>query len=324
MSQAEGGNLQYVIDNELVFKQTPVVKDGRIFPLVIEGLQLKRELLESQALRAGRNPQQPGTGNFDISGDINVEFNPFFTRIFYHLLGGAVTVDNGDGTYTHTFKIGALPPGMVVEKGWTDISKYFVYNGCRINSMSMDIIPGQLLTGVINILGAKLTPPAGASIFPAVTDTGHNPFSEFDTVGAQFLLSSVALGTATELNFTFNNDLERTNVIGAQGEAAGIPAGKVAIEGTLITLFEDTTIYDKGYNFTEESLSVVLQKGTGDGSLGNEKLKIDFPEIKFTVEDPIADTPRGILLNSPFRAFYDNDAGVSAMIITLDNTEATV
>ena len=72
------------------------------------------------------------------------------------------------------------------------------------------------------------------------------------------------------------------------------------------------TLYDKGKNATESSVEVVF---TRDAS----SLSIDFNEIEYALQDPQIERPQGVNANFDWIAFFDDDAGDSAIIVTLVN-----
>ena len=290
------------------------IKDGLYVPFLSEGFRLSRNFTQSNVMRSSRNPNRPARGNQEVAGNIDVELNPFMGRLFKHTLGTYVRTEAGP--YTHTFKIGSLPIGLQIEKQFTDISQYIRYNGCKVNSHSATVKAEGPLTGQFNLMGAKETP----SILPhdgAPTDYGHNPFDGFEAVINQ---GGAPLALATEVSFNIENNLDGSiYVIGGAGERYSIPAGKVRVSGKLTALFEDMTLYNLAVGHTETSLQIILTKGTGDGSAGNEKLTYNFDEIVFRPQAPVISGPAGVMVELEFEAYYDNDADASAIWIELKN-----
>ena len=47
----------------------------------------------------------------------------------------------GGLSFSHTFKSGGVLPSFVVEKGFTDIAQYFLYTGCKVGKMALNIDP---------------------------------------------------------------------------------------------------------------------------------------------------------------------------------------
>lgn len=163
-----------------------------------------------------------------------------------------------------------------------------------------------------------------ASIDASWTDPGHSPFDGLSAITIQEGGSAIATVTGIE-GLTIENNLDGGNyVVGGAGVKRSLPDGKVRVSGTLTALFEDRTVYNKAVNYTESSLKIIYQHGTGAGTAGNEYLEIHIPELYYAKETPVIEGPNGVLYRGPFEAFYHNDAGASAMIVTLKNAEATI
>ena len=82
------------------------------------------------------------------------------------------------------------------------------------------------------------------------------------------------------------------------------------------------TLYDLAVANTETTLSIILTKGTGDGTAGNEKLSIYFDEIVLKPSAPVIPGDQGILVDFEFEAYYENDSDASALRIVLLNTRS--
>ena len=319
MSQASGSLAKIIYDTETTYKTTPGTPDAKVLPFVSEGLRLSRNLISSNAIRSSRNPLKPGRGNVNVAGDIKLEINPYLGTIFRHALGSVATT--GTGPYVHTIKVGSLPVGLTIEKGYTDLAQYFLDNGCRINKLSMNLKSEGILDGSIDIVGAKET-VAGSSFDATPTDAGHSPFDGFE---ASLLEGGSAIAIVTEVDWALDNDLDNSvYVVGSSGERNSLPEGKVKVTGTLKALFDSITLYNKAVAHTESSLKITLSRGTGAGSAGNESLEILMPELIYKPQAPVITGPKGILVELPFEAYYDNSSEASTIQMVLKNTVATL
>ncbi len=131
------------------------------------------------------------------------------------------------------------------------------------------------------------------------------------------------MGIATKFDFSIDNALDGSVfVIDGTGERYSLPAGIVKVTGNLTALFEDMTLYQLAVDHTETTLQVVLTKGTGAGSAGNEKLTFNFDEAIFKPQAPVIAGPAGVLVELPWEAYYDNAAAASAIWIELKNAQA--
>jgi hypothetical protein len=318
--QAAGANAQLTYQAESTFGVSPS-PDSIVLPIISESLSQKRNLIRSNVIRSSRNPVKPKQGNKDVSGSIVTELNPFMGILLHHLMGANTTT--GANPYVHTMKIGALPPSLLFEKAFLDLTtpEYFLANGCRINKASFEFSPEGPLPVTFDVIGKKMTP--GTVAFDAApTDYGHLGWDMSEIV----LLeggSSFAIGSSLKLDVTNDCD-EGMFVIGGSGERRAIPAGATLIEGSLTALFEDMTLLTKANAFTESSITATLTRGTGAGSAGNEYLQFLLQELIYGEATPLIAGPKGVLVQLPFSAYYRAGAAVSALQLILKNTQATI
>lgn len=163
----------------------------------------------------------------------------------------------------------------------------------------------------------------GKPLDSSITDLGHSPFDGFTITTVQEGGSDIAI--VTNLELSIENSLDTSNfVIGGGGIRRTLPEGKIKVSGTMTCLFESMATYIKAMRSTESSLKIVYTHGTGAGTDGNEYLEFEIPELYYAKETPVIEGPGGILYKGPFEAFYDDDAGASAITITLKNAEATI
>ena len=61
----------------------------------------------------------------------------------------------------------------------------------------------------------------------------------------------------------------------------------------------------------------------GDGTAGNESLVLTIDELIFQEQDPIIKDKKGILVELPFTAYWDNGANGTSIMAVLKNTQAS-
>jgi hypothetical protein len=321
MPQAKGIKSKISCASETTFK-TLGSTNPQVIPFVSETLRATKDLVSSAIIRGSRSPYMPIQGRTEVSGDITTYLTPYLGKLFYHLLGNKATAGTA-APYTHTFTVSDLPEGLSIQKGFTDINKYFVYKGCRINSLKITARPTGFIDAVFSILGATLSMHDTNQIANPIDYTLSNvggPFSGFE---ASISEGGTALGICTEVDLTIENGLDGDNfVLNGTGERYAIPEGIVRVSGTVRALFESTTLLNKAINNTETNLQITFMHGTGNGTAYNEKLIIDVPELVFKPQDPVISGPAGVMLELPFEGYYQNNSDNSAVKITLINTQA--
>lgn len=318
--QASGSNARIIIGAaETAFGVTPVTPAGLVLPFTSEGLGQKTELNKSNVIRSSRNASRPSRGNRDVSGNIATELNVNMGRLFKAAFGGITTV-GAAAPYTHTFKIGALN-SFPIEKGFTDLGSYFLYNGCKVNKFGFEVNPSGILPLDIDWVGASRT--KGVATFDATAvDLGHNPFEGFDGAIKE---AGVDIATITAFKWAVENNLDNSvYVLGSQGKRYRIPEGATVVSGSLTALFDSQTLLDKAIAGTETSIEVNLTKGTGAGTAGNESLQLLFDELIYQEQDPVIKDTKGILIELPWTAYWDNGANGTSVQAVLKNTQATL
>ncbi|MCF6267633.1 MAG: phage tail tube protein [Desulfuromusa sp.] len=321
MTQAKGAKGQVVIQEEPTYKTDPVSPDVQKITFISCGLQQKRGQEPSPSLSGDRNPTKALRLNTDVAGPLVVELQAYIGLLFKATMGSVATT--GVGLYTHTFKVADELPSLLVEAGFTDIGQYFKYNGGKVSSMSFSVTPAGAQIVTFSFMGAKET-PASTPFDATPTDLGKHSFDGFSIVTIEEGGAAIASVLGID-NLTINNDLDTDQYgVGGQGERDDLPAGLVSVTGTLKARFEDLTLYNKAVNDTESSLKIIYSKGDGLGSAGNESIEFLIPELTFAPKSPPINGPKGVLVELPFVAYYDDSAEASALQIILKNTQPTI
>lgn len=311
MSQQRGSQVPIIFDTETTFKTTPGSPDAHLLYYTTESLRQSRNLLSDATLRGNRNPLQPVRGNVDVSGDINFVLSPQYGKLLKHIFGTAANPTGGPA-YVHGFTVGDLPVGMTIEKQFKDFTtdKFFLYNGCRVNSFKMDMKNEGFIDCTVNIMGAKET--VGNATFDAsATDNGHTPFDMFS---GEIYISGTKVATITSADMTLENNLTGdTYCIDGTGQRNSMAEGQVRVTGTLNALFTDADLYLDAVNYVEKSIEFRFTRGTGAGTTGNEKLRFLLDEVIFKPQAPVVQGPSGMLIELPYEAYYGNDSDASTI-----------
>lgn len=320
MPQAKGANARTIIQEETTYKVSPAA-DAMLVYFSQNTLKLNRGRESSDILRGNRNPTKSARGDDDISGAIVTELQAYIGLLLKAALGSVVTT--GAGPYTHTIKIGSALPSLLIEKGFPDISQYFLYNGCKVNRVSMDVTRKGLQRVTFDFLGAKET-TGSTSFDDTATDLGKVSFDGLTVASIQEGGSDIARVVSIN-GLTVENDLDPDGYnLGGGGERDDLSEGLVKVSGTLVARFDDLILYNKAIGDTESSLLIKWQVGDGSGSAGNESLELRIPELVYAANAPVIQGPRGVLAELPFEAFYDNSSEATSIQAILKNAQATI
>ena len=274
-----------------------------------ESLGAKIQELKSNAINSNRAVEYARGGNIDVGGPVPFELPILgIGSVLKHALGGKVTT--GAGPYVHTLKRGALPAGLSIEKGFTDIAQYIVYRGCKVDKLSINIPVNGLVTGTLDLKG-KDHAESGTSL-GTPTAVAHAPYAEQDAV----LLEGGGAVTLLGLSFDVTNELDVVEQIGSRFPAA-ITEGKGECTGTVTVMFENLTMYNKWKNETATSLTATLTQGAAS-------IAFSFPNVRYFEDShPKIASGQGVVQTFKFRALYDGTA-LSDIVVTIINTEVTI
>jgi len=173
------------------------------------------------------------------------------------LAGDTVTV-NGQ-----TMKNGVTGKSFSIEKEFSDITKFFVYRGMRVGSMSFNFANGSVATQSVNFQGSSHA-TAGTSFGTGAATAA--PTKEVMN-GVDNVLNIQEGGSAItqiqSLSLNIENNLRAQNAIGNL-EPFNIGSGRCNVTGNTTIYFQDTTIYDKYINNTESSIDWRVSDAAGN------------------------------------------------------------
>jgi len=297
-----------------------------VLPFVSENLKYKRNALEVKKINTHRNPNAPVFGSVSVEGDISFELSWQHRRLLQHVIGKSkryATYLNGVLQEALLYG-GPLPSGLTFEKYYPDIDggfPYFRYTGCKVNKFKASFSSEGMIECSISILG-KAETLDNDSVAAYEADPGHDPFDGFQATITD--RDGNTLGDIVSFEFEVDNQLTSEYRIGLLGERSEIREGVGKVTGTLTALFNDITLYENAKNETGTSIKVVLQRGNGDGTEGNEKFTFRLDEIKLLPEAPTIEGPQGMLVTAPFESYYGSYSGESAVSLTMESLPLSV
>lgn len=220
---------------------------------------------------------------------------------------------NPDGT-------GSLPHQQIVAQSFTaetafnDVNQFFVHNGLRVGSFSMDVSTGAIVTGTYTFEGKETKRQ-----ITNTTKLGASPFTPLRTTGTEVMNSTTNVGSIEKDGVELASALQSISIEGdatlrqqpAVGSkfARGIGTGRFNLTGTVTAYFENGTLYDDFIN--HETTSLAFKFTDIDGNT----YKYTLPAVKFS-SDTIA--PSGIdqdvVEPLEFMAFRDGSTGTMFQI----------
>jgi hypothetical protein len=262
-------------------------------------LDLSVSSLESADIRSDRQTAVYRHGNKQISGDIVVDFRD---ADYDTLLKMAMF----NAWSTSTLTVGTTSYSASIEDQQLDIGQYRLFTGCMITSMKMSIKPNAMISTTFSFAGSDMAiASSSASSIPLVAGAG---FSPYDSYTGSILENNSTLGVITDLEFTIDNSVRPTFIIG-QNTTPYMEYGRAKITGSLQAYFSNAILMNKFINETITTISCTLY----DGTSGHHYTFL-FPQVKYsTLKSPVS-TEQSRMLTMDFIALRDPSTGTELKI----------
>lgn len=324
MADVRGSNVRIVAVPETTYK-TAGASGARLY-FTNFGVAPDQQREQSQTLAGFRGQARSVDGQKNVQGQINYEIAPESVGLLLSHLIGAPTTSGSSAPYTHTFQAAAsganaLPVGLTFEEDFgtaiAAASRYLRLKGCRFNNGTFTFSASGFQTLQLDVLGADWE-QASTAIDASPTDNGHSSFSVVDL--------AIRLGpSASPLSVCFNqvtlqwsNDLDPDKFcVSGGGVRDGLAEGFAIVSGSVVAFFDHEDLIDQILSGTDTEMLITLQRGTGAGTAGNEKLTISIPNLVFARTGPTIDGPRGLRLNANFSAHRTSgELGITATLMS--------
>lgn len=318
--QAKGFKGRLVFDYESSFGVSPSTKKGSVLAYNTLEVTGKQTLITPATIRNSRHQAQPAKGNTSVDGSVQIPFD--ISQIGYILKGlfGAPTTVSAGSTYAtsykkHTFIPAAEQPSMVIEKGFTDLGQYYLYNGCKLSKFKLPFGGDGELVATVDIMGSQETVSANAYVPTPVT----LPFDRLNNFQSTIKENGTVLGIVSKGEINIDMGLDGNQyTIGGGGVRGAIPEGLVAVTGSLTVLFTDMNLLKKAFDGTTTSLELsYITKGLTTDL--NKKLTIEVPELVFERTSPTITGPAGVSVDLNWQAFYNTGTDATSIKIELIN-----
>lgn len=267
-------------------------------PINTHSLNLQKGRVQGNEIHPDRMPRTDRHGNRQTNGDIVVDLR---ANIFDELLAGLMfsSWDNSPSSAPDELKVGTTLKSFSIEDYLEDIDQARLFTGQVVSQASFSIKPDQMVSTTFSFMGEDMSVSA-----TELTTSAPTILQPFDSHSGAVTIadnggSLAAIATVLGIDFTVNNNLNPTFVVGAD-VTPQMEYGRAEVEGTLTAYIEDATLWNRFINETETALKVTVDDPTGANEYG-----FFFPRIKINAADsPLAD-PQSRKVTLPFVALYD-------------------
>jgi hypothetical protein len=292
-SQGSRSGLSYV--PEVTFGTTPAAPALIQLPYNTHSLNLTKERVTGNDIQPNRMVRTDRHGNRSVAGDIVVDlrkgdYDALLESAFFSTFAADL------------LKIGTTPKFFSIEDAATDINQFRLFTGMSVSSLAVSVRPNQMVTGTFSMVGKNMTISATSVDAVKTASSVNQPFDSYSgnmSIGNDNLtLASIA--TVTGLDFTINNSLAPTFVVGSSSTPQ-LEYGLASVEGTITAYFEDATLINRFLDESATAARIIVNDPTGLSSYN-----WIFPNIKINGADVGVDNPTSRIVTLPFVALYDS------------------
>ena len=318
--RASGAKTSVKFAQEKVWKQAIDPADLSI----VHGMNIRsinlggnKNQFQSETINQFRAVVGLGDGNKAVEGNIVTDFLPEGMEVLLrHLLGKGTVVTTGSGPYTHVLQgVADTMQGLMIQKSFTNVNEHFVYRGCRINGMAINVIQEGFHDVTWDIIGTseqifdKDQFEGQSVIYPTKSGfTGYQATVQTDISG-----SWVDLGNVISGNLNITNNVETDGYVLGSSERAAAEYGTRECTGGWTMFFEDTELYSRYQIGVECGLRWVFDNGY-------ESITFEFPKVKLGGDSPAIESAAGVNLNLTFQARLDVDSGTDVKVTIVNST----
>lgn len=304
MAFSQGSRTRLSILPEVTFGTTPSGNFTEL-PFTTHSLNLSKERVTGNDIQSDRMPRVDRHGNRNASGDIVVDLRASnFDSLLESLMFN--TWDASPSSLPDELKVGTTLKSFSVEDYLTDIDQARLFTGMVVSQASFSMQPNQMVTTTFSLMGKDMAISASEKTVNAATIN-----QPFDAYSGDFRIGNhdgalSALTAVTSIDFTVNNNLNPTFVIG-EATTPQMEYGRCEIEGTITAYIEDATLINRFLNETETAFDVSVNDPSG-----SNEYKFFFPKVKINSADAPLENPQSRLVTLSFVALYDDAAGGEA------------
>lgn len=265
------------------------------------GLQVVQNFITSNEIRGDRNiSDRVRVGRMtQASYDFELAYGGYDDWLESLLQGAWTTNVLENGTTTKSFTVEEI---FDTSSGSDD--QYKRAPGMYVNTMSLLITAGQIVTGNFSLMGFGV-PSLAQAIISGATYTEPNS-NEIITASNDFgnlAVTGLTSPKVQSINLSITNNMRDQAVIGSI-DPTGIGSGRFDVTGDITVYFENEEAYDIFLANTYTDLAFRL------GGASSKKYDFSLPRIKFTEASvAAAGNDTDVPLTLSFGATYDSSDG---------------
>lgn len=191
-----------------------------------------------------------------------------------------------------------------LERAFTDISQFMLYRGCAVDSLSLSVTPGEIVTCSMSFLGKDMVQ---ATATHAVTLTPAGTGSPFDAFTGALYEGGQRVANVTAVELEIANGRSVQGVVGHKSPQE-VHEGAFVVTGSISAYFKDAVLLNRFINEEESSLELLLEDVNG-----TDFHRIYLPRIKYTGGDVDNPNTGPVTVSMPFTALLDATSGATIL-----------
>ncbi|QXZ79665.1 phage tail tube protein [Rhizobium sp. L51/94] len=305
MTVSDGSQVRLADISEVTIGTTPATPAFQIMRYLTADVRINKQTDIPNEVRADRNVASIVDVGRSVQGTINCDLSyGTFDTWLERLLCSAWATD--------VLKNGIIQKASTLEffyeQGATDT--YVRYQGCRINTLAMNLQARQPITANWGIMGIRSPTPTTAIIAGATyTDPTTTPVMNAGLNVANLALTGIASSPMIRsMSINITNNIYQNDVVGAY-EPYSHGLGRFELTGSLETYFENLDAYQAILSHSDVGISFTVGNATG------QKYTFAFPKVKLMDGGPGAPgNGQAVMMTVPFQAYYDATSAASLSI----------
>ena len=249
MGRAYGIRSQLAVAFESTYG-TPPSGNWYRMPFYSSTLSAEQPLIENRLLGYGRSPLQPVQDMVSVDGEIVVPVELNSVGVWLRAFFGPMGV-SGTGPFTHTVIIPRWDiPSLSIEIGTPEVPRYFVYSGCRVESLRWQMQTSGLLQATVRLVGQGETQSSSSSAGSPTPPGNVSTQLQAGHFHGAILRSSNSLGNIVSADITISNNLSVVKTIRNDAKIDGADPTILTCTGQIVARFADTTLLQQAINNT--------------------------------------------------------------------------
>lgn len=194
---------------------------------------------------------------------------------------GASVVIAVTGKKTYAPQTSHTDDSYTFEEYYSDIDEAEVFVGNKVDSVGVSLPATGMATVDFGFVGKDFDSANSGTgqYFTAPTEAGCG--GSFAAVNGALMVNGAVLALVTSVDFNIARNMSTQAVVGSN-TTPDVYEGKIMVDGTFTTLFEDGTFRDYFVNETEVSLAIAL---TASNDKDADAISFVFPRIKINSAD---------------------------------------